>query len=444
MRLWPAQGWLLRVVLAVHLLVILKARQLGISWLVVSYGTWLFAFHPRRYILLFSHRQEEAQELLDRAKHILAHLPAWMRPELVTDNELEIETARGSRIRAFPTSGSEGRTYAAALAVIDEAGTVRNLQKLITALEPVTEGGGRLVVLGTARGLGDYFSLIQQIRAGKLAAWRFVFLPWYSRPDRPAGWRTQQMAKATAKWQVYQEHPETPDEAFQLGHRPRFDTERLKALMRRARAPLPLRQKDVPADLWPLVQVGALRVWRRPRPGKWYLVASDTAEGIPERNRCTAAVMDQRAGLVVAELAGWWPDHEFAHLLAELGTWYGLAVLAVERNNHGHAVIANLVNVEDYPGILYRMKDPGQAPTRKRGWATTTRTRPLLFDAMEAALADEGRRWYSGHFLGEALICAIDDSGRVGAPEIEGSYDDLLFAYMIAEVVRQEQRYLTG
>jgi len=446
LELWKAQAWLLTVLLAVPLLVILKARQLGISWLVVAYGTWLITFHPRRYVLLFSYRELEAMELLDRARHIIRHLPKWMRPELAKDSELQMETARGSRIRAFPTSGSEGRTYAAALAIIDEAGLVRNLSALITALEPVTEGGGKLVVLGTAKGIGDYFTLIQMIRAGSLAAWRFVFMPWFSRPDRPANWREQQLEKSTKKWQVYQEHPETPDEAFQMGHHPRFEVDQLKGLMKRTRQPLPLRRdKDnVPADLWPVLQAGALKVWRRPRPGKWYLVASDTAEGIPERNRCTAVVMDQRAGLAVAELAGWWPDHEFAHLLAVLGQWYGIAVLAVERNNHGHAVIANLVNVEEYPGTLYRMKEPGQQRTRKRGWATTTRTRPLLFDAMEAALMDEGRRWYSAGFLGECLTCAIDESGRVGAPDIEGVYDDLLFAYMIAEVVRQEQRYLTG
>jgi hypothetical protein len=67
-----------------------------------------------------------------------------------------------------------------------------------------------------------------------------------------------------------------------------------------------------------------------------------------------------------------------------------------------------------------------------------------MFDALDQALHDESRRWYSERFLGEAMICAHREDGSVGAPEIAGAHDDILIAYCIAEAVRQEQRYMVG
>jgi len=445
--MWPAQSWLLSVVMGSPLLCILKARQLGITWLAVAYGVWLVAFHANRYVLLFSHRQEDAKELLGRAVFVLEHLPVWLQPAVATDNALMMETERGSRLQAFPTTGSEGRTYAASLAIVDEAGTVRNLLDLITALEPVVEGGGRLVVLGTARGIGGFWTLVQRIRTGILGGWRFVFLPWMSRPDRGAGWREEQRERFTEEWRLYQEFPESVEEAFQLGGRPRFDRDRVKRLSLRVRRPLPaaavLAREEMPEE--PLLRQalvdGQLRIWRRPKGGHVYILPADTAEGLPGLDQCAAMVLDARTGVAVAELAGWWEDHKFARILAALGVWYHRALLAVERNNTGVSVLNSLVNVERYWN-LYQASEPGQSPGGRFGWITTTRTKPLMYDALDRALHDDGRRWYSEQLLMEALLCQRRDDGTVGAPEVEGAHDDLLTAYCIGEAVWQEQGYM--
>ncbi len=57
-------------------LVILKARQLGISWLCLSYALWLMLFQAPATILLFSLREEEAKELLWRLRGMYERLPA--------------------------------------------------------------------------------------------------------------------------------------------------------------------------------------------------------------------------------------------------------------------------------------------------------------------------------------------------------------------------------
>ena len=46
------------------LTVILKARQLGLSWLVVGWALWLMLFQPAATVLFFSKRDQEAVLLL--------------------------------------------------------------------------------------------------------------------------------------------------------------------------------------------------------------------------------------------------------------------------------------------------------------------------------------------------------------------------------------------
>jgi hypothetical protein len=55
-RLWPAQIDTLRDIADNRLTIVLKARQLGLSWLVLSYALWLMLFHPAATVLLFSRR----------------------------------------------------------------------------------------------------------------------------------------------------------------------------------------------------------------------------------------------------------------------------------------------------------------------------------------------------------------------------------------------------
>ena len=64
LRLWPAQRQALQTITDHCLTVILKARQLGLTALVLGYALWRMLFHPAATVLLFSRRDEEAVDLL--------------------------------------------------------------------------------------------------------------------------------------------------------------------------------------------------------------------------------------------------------------------------------------------------------------------------------------------------------------------------------------------
>jgi hypothetical protein len=130
-----------------RLLVVLKARQLGLTWLVLAFALWLMLFYPIATVLLFSRRDDEAADLLAvRLRGLYDRLPAFLQVRgFATDNDHELALASGSRALAFPTTA--GDSYTATLAIVDEADLCPDLDRLMRAVKPTIDGGGRMVLL---------------------------------------------------------------------------------------------------------------------------------------------------------------------------------------------------------------------------------------------------------------------------------------------------------
>lgn len=217
-RLWPAQVALLWTLLTNRLVLILKARQLGITWICCWYALWLCLFHPGKVVLLFSRRQDEANEMLRRVRVLYERLPEWMRaaaPALLKQNTEEMVWANESRIQSLPASPGSGRSFTASLAIMDEAAFMQWASELYTAMKPTIDGGGQLIILSTANGRANlFFDLCDRARRG-VSSFAFRFLPWHVRPGRDAAWYAATEAEAIDSALMRQEYPATPDEAFE-------------------------------------------------------------------------------------------------------------------------------------------------------------------------------------------------------------------------------------
>src|SRR5262249_41797601 len=120
--LWPAQRVVLRDLTRNKLVVILKPRQVGITWLVLCYILWLCLFRPVATALLFSRRDDEAVYILsnERFKGIYNRLPKWLQARRIElSNAHQLTLSNQSVIRAFPTNA--GDSYTASVVMADEA-----------------------------------------------------------------------------------------------------------------------------------------------------------------------------------------------------------------------------------------------------------------------------------------------------------------------------------
>jgi hypothetical protein len=218
--LWPDQFRLMLLLMSAKLILILKARQLGISWLVCAYTLWLCYFQEGRVALLFSQGQLEANELLRRIKALYDRLPEWMRtagPALVTSNTSQLAWSNGSSIQSLPATEKAGRSFTASLVVMDEFAFMAWGETLYSALKPTIDGGGQLVILSTANGIGTLFHQLWRDAVSKANNFTAVFLPWWSRPTRTLEWYSNLAKDAASPLQIQiirQEYPATPEEAF--------------------------------------------------------------------------------------------------------------------------------------------------------------------------------------------------------------------------------------
>ncbi len=217
-HLWPAQVSLLADIEAEQRLLILKARQLGISWEICAYALWFDLYHPGKVVLAFSKGQDEANELLRRISVMYHRLPESVKatlPTLVKENTEEMVWSNGSRVKSMPATRTAGRTFTASLAIMDEAAFMQWASELYTAMKPTIDGGGKLIILSTANGKTNlFYDLCSRAMSG---AGRFVFrfLPWQARPDRTQAWYDATAADAIDASLMKQEYPAAPEEAFE-------------------------------------------------------------------------------------------------------------------------------------------------------------------------------------------------------------------------------------
>ncbi len=337
-RLWPEQ---VRVLDGIHqnqLTVILKARQLGISWLTLSYGLWQVLFRPIAAVSIFSRRDTESMYLLgqDRLRGIFNSLPAWMKAGHETDVNSGHEwiLSNGSAVRAFPTSAGDG--YVSTLAIVDEADLSPDLNRLMRSVKPTIDNGGKLVLLSrvdkTQPG-SEFKKVYSGAKAGD-NGWNHLFLGWNAHPGRDADWYNRQkrdiLSRTGSLDDLYEQYPEN-------------DAQALSARTLDKRIP-PVWIEMCYSELKPIRVKGSpalpnFDIYVAPKPGVRYIVGADPAEGNPNSDDSSATVVDVTTGEECATMAGKYEPAIFASYITQISTFYNHAPVMVERNNHGHSVI---------------------------------------------------------------------------------------------------------
>jgi hypothetical protein len=181
------------------------------------------------------------------------------------------------------------------------------------------------------------------------------------------------------------------------------------------------------APAYGLPAIPGLCVYARPQPGRTYVIGADPAEGNPTSDDSALVVLDAVSGEEVATLAGKFEPTVFAGYIAQLAGWYGAAIL-VERNNHGHAVLAGL-DALGLSGSLLGGHDG------KAGWLSSTLGKVRMYDACADAVKNREVVIHSPATF--AQLASIDGS-TLRAPE--GQHDDRSDAFALACAARLQMR----
>lgn len=371
--LWPAQVEVLEDLQNYSLNVILKARQLGMTWLVLCFILWKMIYRPVFTALLFSRRETEAIYLLgqQRLRGIYGHLPKWMKTrQIVTDAMHEWILSNGSVAYGFPTTA--GDSYTAGFAFVDEADLVPDLNRLMNAVKPTIDGGGSMVLLSRADKTmpNSEFKRIYRGARAHQNGWNAIFLPWFVRPERDAEWYEKQrkdiLSRTGALDDLYQQYPATDEEALMP---PTLDR----------RIPFDWLQKccDIISRISnPGLSLPMLSVFREPEYMQEYVVGVDPAEGNPNSDDSVISVVNLRTLEECAVLSGKIEPEVLTGYTIKLSTWYNKAKILPERNNHGHVIIALLGDDSQVRDRIMKGLDGNL------GWMSSSRGKALMYDML--------------------------------------------------------------
>ena len=211
----PSQRALLTLMESERLLVFLKARQLGLTWLVCGYAAHACVTTPGYPVLALSRGQLEANELIRRMALLYHQHSDKTLPKLVTDNTGDLAWGNGSRVISLAATKDAGRSFTAALAILDEWAFMKWPAETLKAVKPTIDAGGKLFIIASADGQGShYHQFWEQAKAG-MNGYKAIFLPWSARPDRDAGWRDRKLAESGGDVSgVLREYPVNDIEAF--------------------------------------------------------------------------------------------------------------------------------------------------------------------------------------------------------------------------------------
>lgn len=441
--------------------IVLKARQLGVTTYVAARFFISTITRPGTLTVQVAHDRASAEQIFRIVHRFLENLPERLQTGALAtsrDNVGQIVFARlDSEYRiesAADSSAGRGMTIQN-LHCSEVARWPRDAAATLASLRAAVPGNGEIVLESTPCGAGGVF--YEEWQRADESGYVKHFFPWWfeeSYTAEDAGSRRQdaggglllpascllqtdltsderelvdregltlgQIAfrrhlQSEFRGLAPQEYAEDDTHCFLASGECVFDLEKIEARLAECGEPYEVRDN------------GRLRLWL-PANGHQYIVGVDPAGGGSEGDYACAAVIERTTAMQCAELRGHFTPQELAARVAALAHEYNHALVAVERNNHGHAVLAHLARGDKYERLY---EHGGQL-----GWLTSAVTRPAMLANFAAVLTDAPQLFSSRALLEECRTFVRHPDGTSSAAG--GAHDDCVLAMAIALAVRQE------
>jgi hypothetical protein len=428
--------------------IVLKARQVGLTTYIAARFFLQTITRPGTLAVQVAHTPESAEAIFNIVRRFWEKLPDALRGGALNHSRANV------RQLVFPLLDSEYRVETADanagrgmtihyLHCSEVSRWPRDAEDTLASLRAAVAPDGEIVLESTPNGAAGAFYKEWQ-KAEETGYKRHFFPWWYEESYRekvkkgmtfelspPAtmeerllmeqqGLDEGQMGWRRGQWKLLrdlarQEYAEDASSCFLASGECVFDLEAIE-------------QAAVGAGEGMMSQDnGRLLVWLPSQAGKDYIIGVDSAGGGSDGDYACAEVIERCSGLQCAELRGHFPPLELARRIAELGRQYETALLAVERNNHGHGVLAHLRDME-YRNLFGK---EGQL-----GWLTSAASRPAMIENMAGVLSAEPGLFHSPRLLEECRTFVRRADGNAAAAD--GAHDDCVMAMAIALAVRRE------
>ena len=418
-----------------------KARQMGFTTMISALGYWMMWSNKHYSEMICTQDIEASSGILERIKFINDYIPTGFKPaqkksnksELIfdlpdgggQDSEMRIKTAGNPR-----SLRSDTRQFLH----LSEVAFWPNAEECALAVLQIVDKLPKTMIFfeTTSNGMGGYWHSKWYADDG----YHKLFFGWQDfksyRSTAPADfvrstdsqsrygneeieaerlgldndqlqWRRETIDGKCGGdiGQFMQEYPGTPEDSFQSSGKSRFDLACLREIEVSGLLGNPLYEARINVlenKLSVTAQPGGgLKVYRPYVERRQYMVVADISEGITNDNGATGdfshvKVVDIEKNDICAEWHGLAEPSDVGHIEVYLARAYGGAVIVQEINNHGHAAMVTITQIEKYPRSLIFtqsvLRDKPLEGSVGLGWRTTEQTRDAIINDLALAIRD--------------------------------------------------------
>lgn len=439
-------------------IIILKARQMGISTFCAAYLYWLTITNHYTKSKIIAHDDESTNNIFTIFKRYYELSPDYMRPMSRYSNRKELvfenpdDDARSSKPglmsqMAVSTAGSRERAGRSStlhhLHISEHAfwpDAALSTPALISAVSQ--DPKSTILIESTANGMDlegkDFYDRVRKAEK-HLSDFELFFIPWTANEGYKKHYsgfdfnQTEQNLKDIHKlsqeqiaWRRYtienvfngdeilfrQEFPISIDEAFIVSGTPYFDVEHIFALIKQLENK-PVIKGNIVNNQFVEDKSGLITIYEQPQPNVIYVIGADVSEGLSHGDSSAACVLD-RDLKQVAKLYGKIDPDQLGKALCDLGNYYNTAILCPEVNNMGHATLAEIKRLA-YKRIYFRevYDEIAQKRMIKLGWNTTAQNKLLMLAEFKSAFKNKSLQINDVELLKEMTTVAFETASKV-------------------------------
>lgn len=419
---------------------------------------------PRTQVVTLAHTQSATQRIFNMVHRFHQHDSEALK--LIGESKSSLSFANGSQF-FIGTAGSRGFSRGDTLTRFHGSevaywcagpNSIADVQSLMSGITAAASYG-EIVLETTANGCEWFKAEYEDAKRG-LNDWNAVFFPWWDDPlnQLPASaysaeelsdtlteeekslitrfqlsfaqiaWRRQK--KREFKHLFPQEYPENDVECFLASGTAFFDVGTIMRLIKTVPSDYERKPIRVASAEGEGASLGYRVTWEAPIKGEKYVAGCDTSEGLMGQDPNGVGILHKRSGKQVASIHGIFKPRVLADLCVAICREYNDAYLGIERENHGHAVLQRVLQLE-YSGkhLLHYFKD------ERPGWSTNAETRPVMLDELSDALIANAIIVNDCDFLSECNSFRLQDNQKYAADP--GAHDDTVMKWAVAWQMRK-------
>lgn len=442
--------------------IILKARQMGISTYTTARVFWRAYFHAHHKSVVMAHDSGTSDALFTMSRNVIDNMLDEWKPKLKASNAKEIQFEHNSSGYRLYTAGSPeaGRGTTPTVCHLSEVAFWTHDTKILAGLfQGISQAAGTEVILeSTANGIGNEFHRLWTGAVRGENEYLPIFVPWFlmdeyrrtaptdlvltpeeeeykqkhKLDDHQIYWRRLKIAES-GEMKFRQEYPATPEEAFIVSGNSVFDLDKLNSYI--PSKALGIKEFDYMSCLFVDKPRGSLEIYQYPKFNEPFIIGADVALGVGQ-DSSAAVVMNKNREVCAVFRDNRIDPSQFGDLLFYLGRYYNNALIAVESNSMGIATLNRLKQMK-YVNLYHQTKvaNVSDEVGERLGWRTTIATKSVIIGHLKNAIENFDVKVPSHYMIHELMMYVSDDNGKTGA--VRGEHDDTVIALAIAlEVLR--------